>query len=95
MYIEREHYRVDKEIEYKEAIDRIKHGDRYGLRRIYYHCDRCNVGWSGYVPFHLIHFKHGGLNYGVPRPIKGLTPQCPNCRSNDNVNKINRYKKKE
>lgn len=85
--------KLDSQVKYQEIIKRYEHGDTYGLRRLYYFCDTCRVGWGNHAPYWIAHFKHNGLWYGVPRPLKGLMPACPECRSRDNVHRLNRYKK--
>lgn len=90
-----EHARVDRLIKYNEVIERCEHGSRYGLRRLYWYCEKCNVAFGGYQPYRLVHFFHAGLNYGVPRPLKGIKPMCPDCLSRDDVRREYRYKKRD
>lgn len=88
----REDNEIDSMIKYDHLIERHQHGSKYGLRRLYYHCKRCNIGFGGHAPYHLVHFKHCGLNYAVPRPLHGIKPACPGCRKRDQVKRLNRYK---
>lgn len=88
------HADTDRLMKYNETIERFQHGAKYGLRRLYYFCEECQLGFGSDSPYKILHFKHQGLNYGIPRPINGLMPACPGCRNRDNVHRLNRYKKR-
>lgn len=89
-----EHIRVDRIIKYNEVIERYQHGSTYGLRRLYYLCHECNIGFGTYAPYWFSEFKQNGLWYKIPRPLRGIMPACPQCRSREHVKRLYRYKKK-
>ena len=89
-----EHARVDRLEKYYNTIERDKHGSKYGLRNRYYQCTKCKVAFGCYQPYYLARFKLKGLWYAVPRPLN-IMPACPDCLSRDNVEVVNRYKKRD
>ena len=87
--------KFDKDIRKARIIDYRQHGRVTGIQRQYYFCDKCQVGWGSLPPYETRHFLDNGIWYGIARPIRGLMPACPDCRSRDHVHKLNRYKKKK
>ena len=86
--------KFDKNIRKAKIIDYRIHGKVTGVQRQYYFCEKCLIGWGSLPPYKIRHFQDHGIWYAIARPIKGLMPACPECRSRDDVHKLNRYKKK-
>lgn len=91
----KEHYRVDRLIRTQKVKDSFLHGRDYGMRRRYYHCERCNIAFGTMVPFYIAYSFINGLNYAIPRPIQGVMPACPGCRSRDSIKVVRKYKRKD
>ncbi|MCK5520325.1 MAG: hypothetical protein KAI81_04370 [Candidatus Marinimicrobia bacterium] len=84
----------DKNIRKARIIDYRTHGKIVGVQRQYYFCEKCQIGWGSLPPYKIRHFKDNEIWFGIARPIKNLKPACPECRSRNNVHKLNRYKKR-